>query len=72
VHGVEASVIGEVAAANRVVLHELSARTQSLEDAFLQATAEAQEYQSGGAVPEAGSPLPPPPPPATTTEGGAS
>lgn len=72
VHGVEASVIGEVAAANQIVLHELSARTQSLEDAFLQATAGAQEYQSGGAVPEAGSPLPPPPPPAATTEGGAS
>jgi len=39
VHGVEASVIGEVAAANQIVLHELSVRTQSLEDAFLQATA---------------------------------
>lgn len=69
VHGVEASVIGEVAAANQVVLHELSARTQSLEDAFLQATAGAQEYQSGTAAPASGSPPlqpPPPPPPASS------
>jgi hypothetical protein len=30
-----------------MVLHELSSQTGSLEDAFLKATAEAQEYRSG-------------------------
>ena len=41
-----AEQIGELAAANGVVLHELSPQTGSLEDAFLSATAGAVEYQS--------------------------
>jgi ABC-2 type transport system ATP-binding protein len=43
-HGVESSVIGELAAANGFVLHELSTQTGSLEDAFLEVTASSVEY----------------------------
>ena len=40
--------VGEAAASAGVTLHELSSQTESLEDAFLSATAESQEYRSGG------------------------
>jgi len=40
--------IGEAAAAAQITLHELSTKTESLEDAFLSATADSQEYRSGG------------------------
>jgi ABC-2 type transport system ATP-binding protein len=40
--------VGEAAAASGVTLHELSNQTESLEDAFLSATAASQEYRSGG------------------------
>lgn len=61
--------IGELAARLGVVLHELSPQQGSLEDAFLQATAKAQEYRgasftsAGGAAagPLPGPPLGPPP-----------
>lgn len=43
-HGVESAAIGELAARQGVVLHELSPQTGSLEDAFLKATASVQEY----------------------------
>jgi ABC-2 type transport system ATP-binding protein len=43
-HGVEAATIGELAATNNVVLHELSTQTGSLEDAFLEVTADAVQY----------------------------
>ena len=46
VRGVTCAQVGEVAAANSVVLHELSPQTGSLEDAFLKVTAAAQEYRS--------------------------
>jgi len=36
-------------AAAQITLHELATRTESLEDAFLSATADSQEYRSGGA-----------------------
>ena len=72
VRGVEVSVVGEIAAAGRIVLHELVVRSQSLEDAFLQATATAQEYQSGAMLPAENAPLPPPPTPDTTAGGVAS
>jgi ABC-2 type transport system ATP-binding protein len=42
--GITASEVGELAAVCGVVLHELSPQTGSLEDAFLQATATAQEF----------------------------
>jgi len=40
--------IGETAAAAQITLHELATKTESLEDAFLSATADSQEYRSGG------------------------
>ena len=45
--GVDRVAVGELAARHQMVLHELSSQTGSLEDAFLKATAEAQEYRSG-------------------------
>lgn len=44
--GIEASAIGELAAANGIVLHELSPKQASLEDAFLEVTRQVQEYRS--------------------------
>lgn len=49
IFGVTIEQVGDAAAASGVTLHELSAQTESLEDAFLAATAGAQEYRSGGA-----------------------
>ena len=47
VRGLPIEAIGEAAHAEGVVLHELTAQTESLEDAFLSATASSQEYRSG-------------------------
>ena len=58
VQGLAIEQIGELAAQTQTVLHELSPQSESLEEAFLQATAGAQEYQSGGSLP-----APPPPAP---------
>jgi ABC-2 type transport system ATP-binding protein len=44
--GVTTAEVGELAARGRIVLHELSPQTGSLEDAFLQATASAQEFSA--------------------------
>jgi ABC-2 type transport system ATP-binding protein len=46
VHGLTSEEVGELAARHGVVLHELSMQTESLEDAFLSATAPTQEYRS--------------------------
>jgi ABC-2 type transport system ATP-binding protein len=46
VHGLPAARIGEIAAAERVVLHELVARQASLEEAFMALTGHAVEYRS--------------------------
>lgn len=48
VDGLDAATVGEIAAAAGVVLHELTTRADTLEDAFLAATASTQEYRSGG------------------------
>jgi ABC-2 type transport system ATP-binding protein len=48
IYGLPIERVGELAARNGVVLHELSPQASSLEDAFLKATADAQEYRSGG------------------------
>lgn len=60
--------VGALAAANGLVLHELVVRRDSLEDAFLRATAGVQEYRSGvpdvQAMPPASVPPPAVPPPA--------
>jgi ABC-2 type transport system ATP-binding protein len=67
VFGVGPEVIGELAAEHRLVLHELSVRTESLEDAFLAATAGDQEYRAqawdDALDAHESPPLPPPPPP---------
>lgn len=44
--GIGIDRVGEIAAANGIVLHELMLRRDSLEDAFLRATASSQEYRS--------------------------
>ncbi|KAF4406091.1 ATP-binding cassette domain-containing protein [Streptomyces lycii] len=46
VDGGDAAVIGELAAANGLALHELSPRQASLEEAFMQLTAGAVEYHA--------------------------
>jgi ABC-2 type transport system ATP-binding protein len=48
VAGVTTDQVGDIAAANGVVLHELSAQTGSLEQAFMQMTGDSVEYQTGG------------------------
>ena len=45
VNGLDAAVIGELAASSNVVLHQLATQTGSLEEAFLQATASSVEYR---------------------------
>jgi ABC-2 type transport system ATP-binding protein len=45
VSGAEAPVIGASAAAHGIVLHELTAQRTSLEDAFMEITADAVEYR---------------------------
>ena len=45
------AVVGELAASHQFVLHELTVRTESLEDAFLAATAADQEYRTQGVQP---------------------
>ncbi len=49
IRGLTIEVIGQAAHDQAIVLHELSGQTESLEDAFLTATASSQEYRSGGA-----------------------
>ncbi len=49
VRGLTCEAVGELAAAQNLVLHELSPQTGSLEDAFLKVTAAAQEFRSGAA-----------------------
>jgi ABC-2 type transport system ATP-binding protein len=44
VTGLEAPRIGEIAAANRIVLHELTPRLASLEEAYMELTADSVEY----------------------------
>lgn len=43
-HGVDSAVVGELAAAHGLVLHQLASQTGSLEDAFLRVTADSVEY----------------------------
>lgn len=75
-HGVTAEQVGELAARDSIVLHELSTQLESLEDAFLRATAASQEYASAAPPPAAPDmpatpPLPPPPPGSPSGGGGA-
>ena len=54
VFGLAPETVGETAAEHAIVLHELSVRSESLEDAFLAATAAAQEFRAGDVVTEPG------------------
>ncbi|MFC6061238.1 ABC transporter ATP-binding protein [Streptomyces ochraceiscleroticus] len=71
IDGVSAGDLGELAAGHGLVLHELSPQQASLEEAFMQLTAESVEYHAhsdtaGPAVPAGPAPGPdasPPPPP---------
>ncbi len=47
VSGVDSSVIGELAAANDIVLHELNPQVGSLEEAFIQLTGDSVDYHGG-------------------------
>ncbi len=49
VTGLDAASVGELAAANGIVLHELTPREPSLEDAFLRLTSKTQEFRAGEA-----------------------
>ncbi|WP_203747769.1 ABC transporter ATP-binding protein [Cellulomonas chitinilytica] len=53
VHGATSEAVGEVAAAGRIVLHELTPITGSLEEAYMSLTQDAVEYHSA-AVPAGG------------------
>jgi len=71
VTGTDAASIGEAAAANGIVLHELTPVTSTLEQAYMELTAESVEYHAtggpdGAALPDgAATPAP------TSTEGAA-
>ncbi|HEU5473061.1 MAG TPA: ABC transporter ATP-binding protein [Actinophytocola sp.] len=56
VSGLECAEIGELAAANGAVLHELSPQRGSLEEAFIQLTGDSVEYHAGLDAPVAGTP----------------
>jgi ABC-2 type transport system ATP-binding protein len=43
----DAARVGELAAADRVVLHELTPRLASLEEAYMELTADSSEYGVG-------------------------
>jgi ABC-2 type transport system ATP-binding protein len=60
--GIATADVGELAATRGIVLHELSYQTGSLEDAFLQATATAQQFaaQPVPSQPMPSQPLAPP------------
>jgi ABC-2 type transport system ATP-binding protein len=72
VTGADAAKLGELAAQHQLVLHELSPQRASLEEAFMQLTAESVEYHAHGAVtPGTPVPVPPvaPPPPGSQPPG---
>jgi ABC-2 type transport system ATP-binding protein len=48
--GLDAARIGELAAANSIVLHELTPEKASLEEAFMELTSDSVEYHASGAV----------------------
>jgi ABC-2 type transport system ATP-binding protein len=50
VRGLESAVVGELAALDRVVLHELTPRTASLEEAFMELTKDSVEFRTDAAV----------------------
>ena len=69
----DAAALGELAAQHQLVLHELSPQRASLEEAFMQLTAESVEYHAGAGGTPMGPPQAPPPgqPPAGQPQWGA-
>jgi ABC-2 type transport system ATP-binding protein len=51
--GLTAEQVGEAAAANTIVLHELTPQHATLEEAFMELTADAVEFQTTPAAPAA-------------------
>jgi ABC-2 type transport system ATP-binding protein len=51
VHGLSSREIGEIAARRSIVLHELTPRTASLEEAYMALTGESVEYHAGTLTP---------------------
>jgi ABC-2 type transport system ATP-binding protein len=72
VTGMDAARVGELAAADRVVLHELTPRLASLEEAYMELTADSSEYgvTAGQAAPPAGGAAPAGAEPAATVSSG--
>ena len=54
VHGIGAQEVGDLAFEHRIRLHELSARTATLEEAFLERTAGSEEFLAQPFSPEQG------------------
>jgi ABC-2 type transport system ATP-binding protein len=54
VRGLGAAAIGELAAAHRIVLHELAPEQASLEETFFELTGESVEYRADEPVPSLG------------------
>jgi ABC-2 type transport system ATP-binding protein len=50
VKGLDSAAIGEMAAANGIILHELTPQKASLEEAFMELTGDSVEYHASGAV----------------------
>jgi ABC-2 type transport system ATP-binding protein len=46
----ETAAVGDVAFANGIALHELTRRSASLEEAFLELTADKQDFATGGQI----------------------
>jgi ABC-2 type transport system ATP-binding protein len=55
VWNMEGAQVGEIAAANRFVLHELSPQRASLEEAFIELTRDSVQYRAGEGAPASGS-----------------
>jgi ABC-2 type transport system ATP-binding protein len=68
VSNLDAPRIGEIAAADRIVLHELTPRLASLEEAYMELTADSLEYglPAAGQPASAAQPANSEPAPATT------
>lgn len=64
VSGMAAAAVGEIAFQNQIMLHELATQTASLEDAFMSATGESQEFVARELLghPAPGQPVPGQPP----------
>ncbi|MEU3709633.1 ABC transporter ATP-binding protein [Streptomyces catenulae] len=70
VDGVPSERLGELAARHGLVLHELSPQQASLEEAFMQLTAESVEYHAHDGEPVGGGPAEPVPPGVAAGPGG--